>query len=163
MKDNIIGIISDTHDNRTTIKKAVDVFNEKECSLVLHAGDFIAPFTYLDFKNLKCGLIGVFGNNDGEKKGLSEKFSILGGIFEPPYELNYNGKNFVLMHEPYFIEEYIARGTADVIIYGHIHETDIRYGNPLIINPGECCGYLTGKCTVAVLDISEMGLELIDL
>jgi putative phosphoesterase len=37
----MIGIISDTHDNLPAIKRAVDLFNEKNVDLVLHAGDFV--------------------------------------------------------------------------------------------------------------------------
>ena len=163
LKGNLIGIISDTHDNRKMIRKAVDVFNEKGCSIVLHGGDYIAPFTFFDFQNLACSFIGVYGNNDGEKKGLDARYSTIGAIFEPPYEFDYAEKHFVIMHDPSGIDSFIAREDIDVIIYGHLHEIDIRYGRPLVINPGECCGYLTERSTVAILDISDMTVELIDL
>ena len=39
-----IGVISDTHDNLLMIKKAVEVFNRHGVGMVVHAGDFIAPF-----------------------------------------------------------------------------------------------------------------------
>ncbi len=48
-----IGIISDTHDNLALIKKAVTFFNGEKVDLVLHAGDFVSPFTALEFKNLR--------------------------------------------------------------------------------------------------------------
>jgi putative phosphoesterase len=48
----IIGIISDSHDNLTQIKIAVDIFNREKVELVLHAGDFVSPFTFLEFKKL---------------------------------------------------------------------------------------------------------------
>jgi len=51
----------------------------------------------------------------------------------------------------------------DFIVYGHLHKIDIRYGKPLVINPGECCSWLTGRSTVVLLDISDMNAELIDL
>jgi predicted phosphodiesterase len=41
----LIGIISDTHDDMSIIRKAVDLFNEREVGYVLHAGDLISPFT----------------------------------------------------------------------------------------------------------------------
>jgi hypothetical protein len=43
MKNSLTGIISDSHDNRNNIRKAVDIFNQKDVCLVIHAGDFIAP------------------------------------------------------------------------------------------------------------------------
>jgi predicted phosphodiesterase len=33
----------------------------------------------------------------------------------------------------------------------------------LIINPGECCGWLTNRATIAVLDLSTMSARLIEL
>jgi hypothetical protein len=43
------------------------------------------------------------------------------------------------------VEEFMGAESADVIIYGHTHEVDIRIGSPLIINPGEAGGWLKGK------------------
>ena len=65
-----IGLIADTHDNLIQTDKAVDCFNQHRVDYVLHAGDFVAPFTVARFKNLRCEFSGVFGNNDGEKDGL---------------------------------------------------------------------------------------------
>ena len=39
-----IGVFSDSHDNVPMVKKAVELFNNEGVELVIHAGDFIAPF-----------------------------------------------------------------------------------------------------------------------
>jgi predicted phosphodiesterase len=39
-----IGIISDTHDNMPLIKRACELFNAREVQMVLHCGDYCAPF-----------------------------------------------------------------------------------------------------------------------
>lgn len=67
----ILGILADTHDNLPKIEKAVKLFNKNKVDFVLHAGDFVAPFAISALKGLSCGWQGVFGNNDGEKEGLS--------------------------------------------------------------------------------------------
>ena len=67
------------------------------------------------------------------------------------------------MHDPVNLEEYLARDDMDVIIYGHLHEIDIRPGKPLVINPGESCSWLTGRSTIVMLDLDTMGTELLDL
>jgi putative phosphoesterase len=52
----------------------------------------------------------------------------------------------------------------DVIIYGHVHEAKAyKKGRTLIINPGEVCGYLTGKPSIAVLDTKSMEARIIPL
>jgi putative phosphoesterase len=163
MKSRLVGIISDSHDNRHNIIKAVEIFNQKEVCVVIHAGDFIAPFTCLDFKNLNCRMQMVFGNNDGEKIGLLNAFKDLGTLLPGPRFFYVNDKKILLMHEHDCVEEFIKVESADVIIYGHTHEADIRKGHPLVINPGEAGGWLKGKATIAILDTKTMEAELINL
>ena len=102
---DMVGIIADTHDNRRTISKAVEVFNQRGVGMVFHAGDLISPFTADDFSRLKCKMTIVFGNNDGERIGLHHTFSKLGTIGKGPKKCEFHGKRFVLMHEPTCIDE----------------------------------------------------------
>ncbi|MHB9027354.1 MAG: metallophosphoesterase [Candidatus Latescibacterota bacterium] len=162
-KENMVGIVSDTHDNRDCIVRAVSFFNRRECGLVIHAGDFVAPFTVREFEKLEGKFTGVYGNNDGEKPGLAEQFARIGEIHEPPYEFAYAGKRFAVMHSPQKLDRFLARDDIDVIIYGHTHKVEIRRGRPLVVNPGECCSWLTGRSTAAILDLSDMRVEIFDL
>jgi putative phosphoesterase len=162
-KENMVGIVSDTHDNRECIIRAVSLFNRYECGLVVHAGDIVAPFTVREFERLEGRFIGVYGNNDGEREGLSVQFSPLGEIHEPPYEFIYSGRRFVVMHSPKNLDLFLHREDIDVIIYGHTHKVEIRRGRPLVVNPGECCAWLTGRSTAAILDLTDMRTEIFDL
>jgi len=114
--ENLVGIISDTHDNRKAICRAVEEFNRAGCSLVVHAGDYVAQFTVREFEKLDASFIGVFGNNDGEKKGLTALFSKISSLHMPQYEFEYSGKRFVVMHEPDYIDENLSRYDLDVIV-----------------------------------------------
>jgi len=159
-----IGIISDTHDNLPQIKKAIEIFNREKVELVLHAGDFVSPFTVLEFKNLNCPLKGVFGNNDGDKLYLQEKFKGIGEIYPSPYETNIDHKNIIMLHKEKLIDALAESQKYEVIIYGHTHRTDLRkIGKTLIINPGECGGWLSGKSTIALLDLANLEAEIINL
>ena len=159
-----IGIISDTHDNLPQIKIAVEIFNREKVELVLHAGDFVSPFTFLEFKNLNCPLKGVFGNNDGDKLYLQEKFKVIGEIYPAPYIVKINNKNVIMLHKEKLIDALAESQRYDVIIYGHTHRSDLRkIGKTLIINPGECGGWLTGKSTIALLDLKTLEAKIIDL
>jgi putative phosphoesterase len=157
------GVISDTHDNRIKLSKAVDVFNNEQVDLVIHAGDFVAPFTSRDLSKLNAKFVAVFGNNDGEKIGLKTALSKVGNINHAPHEFTYLGKRFVVMHEPSCLEALASSGKYDVIIYGHTHEVDVREGRTLIVNPGECGAWTSGKSTVALIDLESMGVEVISL
>lgn len=158
---NSVGILSDSHDNMDALNKAVSLFNERAVDLVIHAGDLVAPFTAAELKNLRCPLVITFGNNDGEIIGLSKVFA--GQIFMPPHELMINQKKVLIYHDPLFLKHLSANSDYDVIIYGHLHAIDVRRGKPLIINPGECGGWITGRQTVAIWTLLNDEVEIIDL
>jgi hypothetical protein len=162
-KEHMVGIMSDTHDHRDGIRRAVSTFNEAGCALVVHAGDIIAPFTVREFGRLEGRFIGVYGNNDGERRGLEEQFARIGSLHRPPHEFVHFGRRFVLMHAPASLDRFLTRDDVDVIVYGHTHAIDMRPGRPLVINPGECCSWLSGRSTVVLLDLSTMQPEVIDL
>ena len=151
-----IGIMSDSHDNLPLIAKAVELFNREKVALVLHAGDFVSPFTANVLKDLNANLVGVFGNNDGDKLLLLRRFESIGELHEDYCELELDGKKVVLMHQAKFLDALIVSARYDLIIYGHTHEVDIRQGSPVVVNPGECGGWLTGVPTVAIMDLSTM-------
>ncbi|MFC1608546.1 metallophosphoesterase family protein, partial [Candidatus Latescibacterota bacterium] len=116
-----------------------------------------------EFEKLDADFIGVYGNNDGERLGLKTMFEKFGSLHDPPYEFEHYGKRFMVMHEPYFLEESLARNDLDIIIYGHLHKIDIRSARPMVINPGESCSWLTGRSTVVLLDLDTMSAELVDV
>ncbi len=158
-----IGIISDTHDNMPKIAAAVRLFNEEHVDLVVHAGDFISPITANEFSVLNAPFIGVFGNNDGERLYLTKRFEKIGVIYPDHHEFAFAGKRGVVMHEPKFIDALVKSGTYDLVIYGHTHEIDIREGKTLVINPGEACGWISGRATMVILDTTTMAPKVIDL
>lgn len=151
-----IGIMADSHDNLPLIARAVDLFNHEKVELVLHAGDFVSPFTATLFQNLKARLVGVFGNNDGDRPALIRRFAGIGELYEDYRELELDGRKIVLMHQPKFLEVLAAASNYDLIAYGHTHEIDVRKGPPLVVNPGECGGWLTGTATVVIVELGTM-------
>lgn len=160
--------MSDTHDNLPAIRKAVDFFNaRKDVELIVHAGDFIAPFTVKEFKKLNAAFIGVFGNNDGDRNHLGKNFlSLMGVEISDVQEFEKGKKKFCLYHGTN--EEILAsllRGKRyDVLVRGHTHEAEIKKKfNTLVINPGEVCGYLSGKKTIALLDAKNLKVEIVEL
>lgn len=160
--ESFIGIMSDSHDKQPAIKKATDYFTEKQVDLVLHAGDVVSAFTADIFRNLTCNLKLVYGNNDGDKLFLRERFAGIGTFYGDPYFMELHGLRIVLTHHPELVDS-LAK-TCDIVVYGHTHEPDIRrYGKALIINPGECCGYLTGVETVALFSPKTMETEIVEL
>ncbi len=159
----LIGILSDSHDNVPYLYKAVEIFNQKQVSHVFHAGDFVSAFTAKPFMSLKCKFTGVFGNNDGDKLLIEERFKDIGIIHDNVYKGIIDGKRIILIHREDLIEEFAQSGRYDIIIYGHTHKIDIRQGPPLIINPGECGGWLFNNPTVVILDTEKLEVEILKL
>jgi len=163
----IVGIIADTHDCLPLLDHAVKRLNEEKVELVLHAGDYVAPFVVPHFKPLKANLIGVFGNNDGDRELLKKRFTELGAEIRGKFaEVKVDGFRIALLHgdEAELLQSLIDVESHDVIVHGHTHEAKThRKGETLVINPGEVCGYLSEKPTIAILDTRTLDAKIIHL
>ncbi len=160
----MIGMMSDSHDNVTMIRRAVAVFNDAHCDLVLHAGDIVAPFAIKELAGLNCRVRAVYGNVDGEKQGLMMAVQPFGEIREAPFVFSYAGREILLCHIDLPVKKYMAAGEYDIIIFGHTHKPEIRKeGKTLAVNPGETGGWLTGKSTVALLDPVTLRTDILTL
>lgn len=153
----MIGLMGDTHDNIPKVRAAVAFMNDQDIGLVLHTGDYIAPFIIPVLGELKAPLIGVFGNNDGDRELLlkrsSEEVGIeIRGNFA---ELSEGGVRIGLVHghEEPLLKALITGGGFDLLVHGHTHQPGVaRSGRTVVVNPGEVCGYLTGMATIATFD-----------
>ena len=164
----LIGAISDTHDNLPQIEKAVKYLNDQKVGLVLHAGDYVAGFVIPKFKQLNCKLIGVFGNNDGDHELLKKRFSETTNctIHDQFTSIKIEVYRIALLHgeETELLNAIIDSGYFNAVVHGHSHykSTEMK-GKTLAINPGELCGYLTGKSTLALLDTVKQEAKIIEL
>jgi putative phosphoesterase len=164
----LVGLMADTHDRLPMVEKAVKRFNEEGVELVLHAGDYVAPFVIPRFKELKAKLIGVFGNNDGDRELLKERFSEhegmeLRGNFA---EIYVDNVKIALLHgsEEELLRALISSQNFDVVVHGHTHKAEAyKKGKTLVVNPGEVCGYITGKSTIAFLDTEKLEAKITEL
>jgi len=164
----LIGLIADTHDNLPLVDKAVKKLNEMNVGLVLHAGDYVAPFVIPKFKELKAKLIGVFGNNDGDRELLNKRFNEYDGLEMRRNfaEIFVDGLKIALLHgnEEELLKALINSESFDVVVHGHTHKAEVyRRGKTLIVNPGEVCGYLTGKSTIALFDTVKCKAKIVEL
>jgi len=157
-----IGVISDTHDRLPTFRRAIELFHRLKVDAVFHAGDYIAPFgaELIGPGVMSIPLYCVYGNNDGEREGLKQ---VLPGIVEGPLTVGLGGRKIVMHHFVDWLKpEDIA--PADVVISGHTHEIVNRVTDgKLFLNPGECCGWVNGRASVAVLDLDALKADIVDV
>lgn len=158
----LVGVISDTHDDMASIKKAVQILNDRGVSRIIHAGDIVSPFTFEVFRDLKGDFTGIFGNNDGDRILLREKSG--NNIHNQPLILNIDKKKIIVVHEPYIVDELAESGHFDIVIYGHTHKPDVRrVRDTLIINPGKVAVLHKGRSTLAILNVRSMDVDLVEL
>ena len=134
-----IGIITDTHDQQSILKKAIEVFTEHHVDCVLHAGDITSPSSVQALASIDhVKFIGVFGNCDSDKSGLESIVSSHEGeIQKGIYRGKIGEKKLLMAHDPHAFGDMPITGDFDLIVYGHTHVQDIRRdGNTLVINPG---------------------------
>ncbi len=158
----LMGIMSDTHDNMPAIRRAVELFNDKAVDLVVHAGDYVAPFVGMEMKKLKAPFRGVLGNNDGERGGLRKAL----GVEDEIIEINVEGIRVAVTHgtSELVVRALVRSNLYDVVVVGHTHRYEIREeGRTILVNPGEVCGYLTGVRSVAMLDTMRRDVKIINL
>ncbi len=158
-----IGVISDTHDNLASITRGIDFFRANGVTHVIHCGDMVSPFAAPLFRKAAFdSFTSVFGNNDGEWLYLSRMIEPFGTIAKGPIFPEIAGLRFAIMHEP-MPDDILAALPVDIVLYGHTHERVMRAGSPLVINPGEGCGYLTGIASAAIIDTDPLSAAIYDI
>lgn len=159
-----IGVIADSHDHLPPLRRAVAMLKRMKVDAVLHAGDYVAPFAARELTgpNLPASipLHCIYGNNDGERAGLRQ---ILPQLVDGPLRLELGGKTIVMHHWIEQLNDADVQG-ADIVVTGHTHEVvnEVRDG-VLQLNPGECCGWLTDRCTIALLDTDAMEAQIVEV
>jgi putative phosphoesterase len=161
-----IGVMSDSHDRLDAVDKAISFFNSQQVTDVLHAGDLVSPFVARLFSKLKAKLHFVWGNNEGDHDFIKVRFADIGvtplGDFAA---LQLGGKRIALLHGIHeeIVDSLVKSGRYDLVVRGHNHKAEIIEGKTLVVNPGEVCGYLTGRQTVALIDLQEMHGRIVEL
>jgi uncharacterized protein len=162
----ILGVISDSHDNLTNIKKAVSLFTARGVEAVLHGGDFCSPFTLAEFKPLAekgVKMHAVFGNNDGDRMLLARRGDGFCTFQDGACVLSLGGRRIVLMHYPDIAEDLFRAGTFDLVICGHNHKARLEGESRKLLNPGTVSGYLAERATAAIVDTANMSVEIVTL
>jgi uncharacterized protein len=154
-----IGVISDTHDHVANVRRAVALFNRLKPDRVIHCGDIVAQFVLKEMSGLRMPFSAVYGNCDGDRMALQDRAKEFGfTLRDGPWEFDVAGKRVVVSHQPLN-----QPPDCDFYLHGHTHKLRHEGERPVIVNPGEACGWLSGRATVAMLDSDSAEVEFIDL
>jgi putative phosphoesterase len=154
-----IGVISDTHDHLDNVRKAVALFNRLKPDRVVHCGDIVAQFVLKEMSGLRMPVSAVYGNCDGDRMALRQRAKEFGfTLHDGPYDFDLGGKRVVVSHQPLS-----PLPDCDFYLHGHTHKLRHEGKRPVIVNPGEACGWLSGRATVAMVDTETAEVEFLDL
>ena len=154
-----IGVVSDTHNNLKNIEIIINLFNDEKVSLVIHTGDISNANSLEKFSELKCELIGVYGNNDRNELGIKEVALKNNFNFqEPPRKLNLNHREIAIFHEPDNIDQFLLENKGiNVVLFGHTHRYENNIKNEVLyFNPGESAGMQRGSNAIGILDLVNL-------
>ena len=160
-----VGLMSDSHDRVPAIAEFIKQFQAAGIGLVLHAGDFCAPFALDPFEAEHMSMAGVFGKNDADVENLRARAGRAIGLelFESPHSFDIGGKRILLAHDLADIPERSIE-SHDIVVHGHLHKQEMKErGNTLIVNPGESCGWVYGMPTAGILDLDAKTVEWLTL
>ncbi|MFA6007279.1 MAG: metallophosphoesterase [Candidatus Shapirobacteria bacterium] len=173
-----IGIISDTHDNLMGLKKAIEIFKEKNIEMMVHCGDWVSPFTLEFFDNEMKGfnipIKSVVGNNPGDIKRTIMSNSLKKNPIEWPktetLKFDVDNIKVIIYHGNDYdiLEALIDCQKYDVVFTGHTHVSrNEMIGKTLILNPGStsyaCEGKIIENASVAIYDSNTNTAEIIQL
>ncbi|MEK6853879.1 MAG: metallophosphoesterase [Nanoarchaeota archaeon] len=164
-----IGVISDTHDQRLRILQAIAAFNKEKVGLVIHCGDWVAPFSAARFSALKCPIKGVFGNNDGDKQLHRQRNGSLIDYYDEKMEIEVGGRKIFVTHGhiPRLVEDALKSGKYDAVFSGHTHIAHVKKGGKTLwLNPGTLVDETSEKVkgmSIAVYDTATSTAKLIKL
>ena len=161
-----IGLLADTHDRLPAIAELLRRFQDAGVTLIMHAGDYCAPFALRPFREASLPLAGVFGRNDGDREGLLAAAAALpagGELFESPHSFTVDGQTILVVHD---VSDVLPRSldAHAIVIHGCSHQAETRTrGETLMVNPGEGCGWLSGTPTAAILDLATRDVQRVTL
>lgn len=143
-----LGIISDTHDDIDNVRIAIDTFNQENVQYVIHAGDYAFPGIVMEFKRLNAKLIGVLGNNDGERTQLLKAFLEVGGELKGELgEISIDDLKIGIYHgtSTEIRQQLAESGRYNILVCGHTHRVEPagvtggscpKDDSTLVLNPG---------------------------
>ena len=132
-----IGIFADAHDHIDNVRRAVSMFNGAGCELVVFAGDFVSPIVVPPLRKLHCRVLACFGDNEGNKVGISGGMRIVGTVAESPFGFRtLDGTRILVTHALESLRGHVEG--ADVVIFAHPHRPAITRNNNgrFCVNPG---------------------------
>jgi len=154
-----IGVISDSHDRPENVSKVIDFFHKENVEVMIHCGDFCAPFMIKEMRKFKGKIHCIFGNIDDEfsTTQLCAKLDIdLQGLYA---EIEYDKRKISFTHMPFLAEGIAHTRRYDAVFHGHDHKAKSeKIGKTLFANPGNLAG-IKEEAKFAIYDTKNNSIK----
>jgi uncharacterized protein len=144
----LIGVISDIHDHKKNLNKAINLLNSKKIKQTFFLGDLTNLNTLKEFQKLNAGIKAVFGNADRKKEEIlnyikNNKLNIKYPENRLTWNIKLNSKKIAASHgDNKQILQNLLKNNFDYLFTGHTHDPKIeKKGSTIWINPGSIAGY----------------------
>jgi len=169
-----ICIVSDSHDRRDMLARAVTEAKALGAEAVIHCGDVVAPTALRPLQKLGLPVHVIHGNNTGDT------YAMLMLAQEPDSVIHYHGmdaglelagRRIFMVHYPHYAEAMALTGDWDLVCCGHDHHPvirqidNIKQGQTLYLNPGTvaglgpCASYLIGDLDTMEFEVHELARD----
>lgn len=159
----LVGLISDTHDNKDRTQRALKRIDEHAPHALLHAGDLHSGVMVPLFDRRWTWLAqGNMDHAESIRQAISEHDVDI--MYGETHEIQIAEKNIGLIHgdEHARLEGMINSGAFDIIVHGHTHSfRDETIGDTRVINPGAV--HRASPPTVCLYDLDTDELTRIEI
>lgn len=139
-----IAVMSDTHDNIWNLEDALSIIKEEGAKMIIHCGDFVAPFMLKELDKAGVPVYGVLGNNDGSQFLLTKTALTLTEnitLFDLIGHVDLGNFTIAFTHQEEVAEGLAATKKYDLVCFGHSHQYKLEdRGGIIFLNPGEIMG-----------------------
>lgn len=162
----IVAVMSDSHDNIWKLREALAVVKNEGAGMIIHCGDFVAPFMLKELNDAKIPVHGVFVNNDGDQYLLTKlSLTTLTNITFHGLvgQVDIGDFNIAFTHERIVGEGLASGGNFKMVCFGHSHEHFLKeIGPTILLNPGEIMGK-DGRPGFCMVDTDTAEIERVEL
>ncbi len=159
-----IGIMSDTHDNAGTTRRALDHLRASGVEQIVHCGDITSPEMVALFTGWTVAF--VWGNMDQSTHALQWAVEALdGATIGDQFADEIDGVRIAACHgdDPIQLDSLITSGLYGYVFHGHTHRRyDETVGETRVINPGALGGTRRETRSLCVIDLPSGAVDFVE-
>jgi len=125
-------VVSDTHGRREALQRCIEI--SAPFDIIIHCGDGIKDIRSAEIPENSI-VLAVAGNTDLYSSADEE--SLLIENIEGKKVLITHGHLYNVKSGLFSLSKYADEITADIVFFGHTHQSFLSVNNPVLFNPGD--------------------------